>query len=105
MIDRNSDVISVRRLLSLLFRNCATKDPHNLGIVPYRDAKKALTEECHGIESTLLQQLLLSFQDTQTECIFYPEMISFLSMCSVSNIIHQLQYVDNIRMKQVCFHP
>jgi Ca2+-binding EF-hand superfamily protein len=99
-MSRGADVVSLRRLLALLFRNCAAYDTRMTGLVQYEDAEKSLKEECHNIEPKVLTQMLKGFQDPKTEDIMYPELISFLGNCAISNIINRLNNIDSIRQRQ-----
>ena len=97
---RGSDSVALRRLLTLLFKNFAASDPRALGVIPYVSAEKLLKEECHNVDSRHLTQVLETFQDYRSDCIFYPEMLSFLGNCSVWNVMHRIRYIDQIRQKQ-----
>ena len=98
---RGNDIVSLRRLLSLLFRNCAAFDLKATGLAPYQEVEKVVKEECANIDAKQLKQVLTAFQESrQNDTVMYPELISYLGNCSLCNVMHRLNYVDGIRQKQ-----
>ena len=69
-------------------------------MVPFAAAQKVLKEECQSVETKLLVELLEGFQDSSSDCILYPELISFLGSCSLWNVMYRLHNIDLIRQKQ-----
>eukprot|EP01032_Pedospumella_encystans_P020445 gene20445-23223_t len=96
----DTDLVSMRRLLDLLFRNCAASDHRAGGLVPYDDVLKVIKNECHGVDPKFTKSVLRAFQDPASDCIYYPEMIAFLGCCSVGNVIKRTRYMEQIRAKQ-----
>ena len=97
---RGTDSVSLRRLMALLFRNFAASDDRVSGMVTHGAAEAALKEECAGVDQKYLRRLLQSFQDESSDCVLYPELLSFLSCCSLWNVMYRLHLVDRIRRKQ-----
>lgn len=97
---RGSDSVNLRRLLALLFRSFAAADSHHSGMVPFSMAQKVLKEECDSVDSNTLAGLLEGFQDSSSDCILYPELISFLGSCSLWNVMYRLNQIDLIRQRQ-----
>lgn len=97
---RNDDSVSLRRLIALLFRNFASDDDRKCGMITIGSGENVLKEECQNTDPKHLRKLLSAFQDTSSDCILYPELLSFLSSCSVWNVMYRLHLVDKIRKKQ-----
>ena len=97
---KGADIVGLRRMISTLFRHCAAYDSYLTGLVPIDIAEKTLKEECHGVEIKMLTQLSESFLDRASDCVLYPELISFLSSCSLWHVMHRLHTLDAIRQKQ-----
>lgn len=97
---QGSDSVSLRRLLALLFRNFAASDPRASGMIPLKDARIVVQEEGSTVSRKLIDVTLRAFQDDQSDCIYYPEYLSFLSCCSLWSVMYRLHFVDKIRKKQ-----
>jgi len=97
---RGSDSVSLRRLMALLFRNFAATDDRVSGMVTIGNAEAALKEEVHGVEFKLVRRVVKAFQDENSDCVLYPELLSFLGCCSLWNVMYRLHLVDRIRKKQ-----
>jgi calmodulin len=97
---RGSDSVSLRRLMALLFRNLAAADDRVSGMVTHGAAEAALKEECVGVDQKYINRILAAFLDESSDCVLYPEMLSYLSCCSLWNVMYRLHLVDRIRRKQ-----
>ena len=95
-----TDSISLRRLRALLFRNFASSDGNASGTVPYSSAELVLRDECPGLERKRLGKLLAAFEDTASDSVAYPELLSFLCCCSLWNVLFNLHLIEKIRRKQ-----
>ena len=99
-IMRGSDSVALVKLLSSLFRSFSEADPRVLGVIPLVTAEKIFKEECQNVESKFLTQVLETFLEIRSDCIQYPEMLSFLGSCSLWNVMNRLNHLDSIRQKQ-----
>jgi calmodulin len=98
------DSVNLRRLIALLFRNFASYDDRKCGMVTIGSAESVLKEEIRKFREVedhkKMRKLLSAFQDPNSDCVLYPELLSFLSSCSVWNVMYRLHLVDKIRKKQ-----
>jgi Ca2+-binding EF-hand superfamily protein len=97
---RGSDSVGLRRLLDLLFRNLAASDAQAKGVVTFERAAKVLLEEAPSLDATILDNFLSSFLDKGSDCVKYPEMLSFLACCSNWSALQRLNQLDLARQKQ-----
>ena len=97
---RSSDEVTMRRLLTLLFRTLAFSDPRCTGMVAFVDAEKALRDECPDLDPANSLALLRAFQDSASDCVLYPELLSFLACCSLRHILARVTFLSGIRLKQ-----
>jgi calcium-binding protein CML len=103
MLTSDDHSVNIRRLIALLFRNFASYDDRKCGVITIGSAEIVLKEELRQINSKEKEEmscLLQAFQDTSSDCIYYPELLSFLSSCSVWNVMYRLHLVDQLRKKQ-----
>ena len=63
-------------------------------------AENVLKDECPGAESRAISQLTEAFLDRKTDSVMYPEMLSFLSCCSLWNVMHRVHTMGEARQKQ-----
>lgn len=97
---RGGEATGLRRLLDLLFRNFAACDSQAKGVVTLDRAERVLEEECPAMDATALEPLLSAFVESKSDCVRYPEMLSFLSCCSSGAVMQRLYSLDLIRQRQ-----
>jgi Ca2+-binding EF-hand superfamily protein len=97
---RGANSAALKRLLTLLFRAFSSADSRALGVLPFLSAEKILKEECRAVDSKHLIQVLETFQDNKSDCVQYPELLSFLSQCSLWSVLSRINHLDFIRQKQ-----
>ena len=97
---RGGDNVGMRRLLELLFRNIAAADGHGNGVVTIDRAEKVILEECPTLDAAVLDSLLTAFLDKSSDCVKYPELLSFLGCCSNWAVLQRFNQLDLIRQKQ-----
>jgi Ca2+-binding EF-hand superfamily protein len=97
---RGSDSVSLRRLLSLLFRNFAASDSRGSGLVTPDVAESVMSVECSNVEPQDLKLITRVFQDKSTDLVRYPELIGFLGCCSLWNVIYRIHLLNMIRIRQ-----
>lgn len=97
----SDDSVNLRRLVALLFRNFASFDDRKSGMITIGSAESVLKEEIRQEKDQKdIYKLLTAFQDPNSDCILYPELLSFLSSCSLWNVMYRLHLVDKLRKKQ-----
>jgi calmodulin len=95
------DSVNLRRLIALLFRNFASYDDHKSGMITIGSAESVLKEEIRqASDHKGIVKLLTAFQDPNSDCVLYPELLSFLGSCSLWNVMYRLHLVDKLRKKQ-----
>ena len=97
---RGNDSMGLKRFLSALFSSFAGVDPRALGVISYFSAEKIMIDQCQAVDSKFLTQVLEGFQDEKSDCVQYIELVSFLTNCSIWNVMSRIQYLDLIRKKQ-----
>ena len=97
---RGANSAALKRLLTILFRSFSAADSRALGVLPFLSAEKILKEECRAVDSKYLIQVLETFQDNKSDCVQYPELLSFLSHCSLWSVLNRINHLDFIRQKQ-----
>ena len=99
-IMRGNDSSALKRFLTGLFSSFAGADTRALGLISYFSAEKILIDQCQAVDPKFLTQVLEAFQDGESDCVQYIELVSFLSNCSIWSVMDRLQYLDLIRKKQ-----
>ena len=84
----------------MLFKNFAVFDSKCTGLIPVESAFEVLQQECEAVDRSVIEELLFGFTDKNSDCVFYPELLSFLSNCSLWNVMHKLHNQNIIRKKQ-----
>jgi len=97
---RGADSIGLKIFISLLFRNFSSYDSKGSGLVPVDSSLEVLQQECESVDKTVIKDLLFAFTEKGSDCVYYPELLSYLSCCSVWYVIHKLHDLNMIRKRQ-----
>ena len=91
---------SLRRLLQLLYRNFASSDHEQTGFITVEAAEQVIQQECPTADSASMDLVLVAFQDSQSDCILYPELWAYLSCCLKICVVNRIAELDTLRQKQ-----
>ena len=97
-INRESDLSG---FLKRLFLRFIEADSKNTGLVPAKIAYKIISDECSlDKNDKSLKNLIQAFLDTKSDCVLHIELISFLSNCSVWDVMNRIHRIEMIRQRQ-----
>ena len=97
---RGADSIGLKIFVSLLYKNSAASDSKQKGVIGVDSAFDVIKQECSNAEKSTIETLLASFLDSTTDRVYYPEMLSYLSSCSLWFVMHSISKLVDKRREQ-----
>ncbi len=96
-LNRDTDLISLTKNIN---SKCCKIDTRYTGMIPTKSIIKIMHEICIGVDLKSIQTVLLGFKDSKSDCVLYIELLSFLSNCSIWDVMNRIQRLELIRQKQ-----
>ena len=89
-----------RASLRKLYGSLSGADRRVTGLTPIELAIDVFKEECPDVDKKTLKSLLRPFQESSSDTLNYPELVSFIACSSLDYCMNMIRHIDSIRKKQ-----